>query len=125
MVGNLSNDNEDGLNRLEGSVKIAGGLEIRKKKSNDDAIFKHPGVSRFGLDVRVRMHREDSAKKRRIERESPGGLSDSTRRHIERQKFFIHPFLRNNLLYTKIPSSFFFLFLNLFFKFNLWEFTNY
>ncbi|VDN52282.1 unnamed protein product [Dracunculus medinensis] len=72
MVGNLSNDNEDGLNRLEGSVKIAGGLEIRKKKSNDDAIFKHPGVSRFGLDVRVRMHREDSAKKRRIERESPG-----------------------------------------------------
>uniref|UniRef100_A0A915C1J7 RNA helicase n=1 Tax=Parascaris univalens TaxID=6257 RepID=A0A915C1J7_PARUN len=77
-------DDEEGINRLEGSRNVAGGLEIRKKKSDSDTTFKHPGRSLLGLDLlaRTRAGNEANSHKRKLEEDSPGGLSESTRKHI-------------------------------------------
>uniref|UniRef100_A0A9J2QBA9 RNA helicase n=1 Tax=Ascaris lumbricoides TaxID=6252 RepID=A0A9J2QBA9_ASCLU len=77
-------DDEEGINRLEGSRNVLGGLEIRKKKSDNDTTFKHSGRSLLGLDLlaRSRASNEANSRKRKIEEDSPGGLSESTRKHI-------------------------------------------
>lgn len=76
-------EEEDGLNRLEGISETTGGLMIRKKKDDNKDAFKHPGHSLLGLDklVRSRAKKEENIRKRKDD-ESPGGLSESTRRHI-------------------------------------------
>ncbi|VDM39928.1 unnamed protein product [Toxocara canis] len=80
----MANEDEDGLNRLEGSQNVVGGLEIRKKKSNEDAIFKQPTKPGLGLEMlaQMRARNEANARKRKLEEETPSGLSERTRRHI-------------------------------------------
>lgn len=76
---------EDGLNRLEGISDMPGGLIIRKKKSDaDEKLFKNPGRSLLGLDMlaQSRARVEANLRKRRAVDESPGGLTESTRKHI-------------------------------------------
>ncbi|VDK27360.1 unnamed protein product [Anisakis simplex] len=82
---------EDGLNRLEGSKDVVGGLEIRKKSDDKDSCFKHPGKSLLGLDMLARSRSKNDAniRKRRIEEDSPGGLSESTRKHIAEFVFLV------------------------------------
>lgn len=69
---------DDGLNRLEGTSNTKGGLFIRKKKDSNDELFKQPGKSLFGLDVLAKSR----ARKRYVEEDSPGGLSESIHKQI-------------------------------------------
>lgn len=80
----MLNDGEEVIDRLEGCVSTVGGLEIRKKPNDDDKLFKHPGRSLLGLDRLAHLKRESYVRKRALEEESPGGLSESTRRNIAR-----------------------------------------
>lgn len=93
-------DDEEGINRLEGSRNVLGGLEIRKKKSGNDATFKHPGRSLLGLDLlaRSRASNEANSHKRELEEDSPGGLSESTRKHIAELVLLV--------ILNRFPSSF-------------------
>lgn len=75
---------DDGLNRLEGTSNMKGGLFIRKKTNSSDELFKHPGKSLLGLDVlaKSRARLEANSRKRRTEDGSPGGLSESIHKQI-------------------------------------------
>lgn len=75
---------DDGLNRLEGTPNNKGGLFIRKKTNTNDELFKHPGKSLLGLDVlaKSRNRVESNSRKRRVEDNSPDGLSESIHKQI-------------------------------------------
>ncbi|VDM95109.1 unnamed protein product [Thelazia callipaeda] len=76
--------NEDGVNRLEGSSNIKGGLVIRKKKSDSQEVFKHPGRSLLGLErlVKARTRTDAHYRRRQVKDESPDGLSRSVHEKI-------------------------------------------
>uniref|UniRef100_A0A0N5A8Z8 RNA helicase n=1 Tax=Syphacia muris TaxID=451379 RepID=A0A0N5A8Z8_9BILA len=72
----------DSIDRLEGYESKVGGLEIRKKENkDDDKHFKHPGRSLFGLDRLAHSKKEIYMRRYTVE-DSPGGLTESTRRNI-------------------------------------------